>query len=67
MQVVDRVAGAAATSALSGSDQERMRVQLVVDAGAALAVLLVAVALSVYKPRGKASGLRPDPGGRRLG
>lgn len=35
--------------------------------GAALAVLLVAVALSVYKPRGKASGLRPDPGGRRLG
>ncbi|MGI5254264.1 hypothetical protein [Actinacidiphila glaucinigra] len=67
MQVVDQVAGAAAQSALSRSDLAGMRVQLVVDAGAALMVLLVAVALSVYKPRGRISGLRPAPGRRRFG
>lgn len=55
MQVADRVAGAAAQSALAGADLVGMRVQLVADAGAALVVLLVAVTLSVYKPRGRVS------------
>ncbi|MFD8376303.1 hypothetical protein ACFV2Z_37070 [Streptomyces sp. NPDC059688] len=52
MQVVDRVAGAAARMELSGSGLGGMRVQLVVDAAAAVGVLLAATALSVYKPRG---------------
>ncbi len=37
---------------LSGGDLVGLRVQLVADAGAAVAVLLVAVTLSVYKPKG---------------
>ncbi|WP_283135783.1 hypothetical protein [Rhizohabitans arisaemae] len=49
MQVVDRVAMAPATA---GGDFARMRAQLVVDAGAALLVLIVAVVFSVYKPKG---------------
>ncbi|WP_437287236.1 hypothetical protein [Sorangium sp. So ce406] len=46
------VASAAAEAALAGGDLRRLRIQLVADAAAALAVLLVATALSVYKPRG---------------
>ncbi|MET9817328.1 MULTISPECIES: hypothetical protein [unclassified Streptomyces] len=37
---------------LAGTDLEGMRVQLVADAAAAVLVLLVAVVLSVFKPRG---------------
>ncbi|MFI7413587.1 hypothetical protein ACIBU0_33490 [Streptomyces sp. NPDC049627] len=52
LQVVAHVADGAAASGLSGSDLVGMRIQLVADAGAALLVLLAAVALSVFKPRG---------------
>jgi putative copper export protein len=46
------LAGVAATAALSATDYQRLRIQLVADAGAAVAILLVATVLSVYKPRG---------------
>lgn len=52
MRPVSYVAGVVARTTLSGSDLHGLRVQLVVDAGAALVVLLTATALSVYKPRG---------------
>lgn len=52
MQVADRVAGTAARTGLAASDPSGMRIQLVVDACAALLVLLTATALSIYKPRG---------------
>ena len=37
---------------LSPDDHRGMRLQLVFDAGAALAVLIVVTVLAVYKPRG---------------
>lgn len=46
------VATAAAERALSRADLGALRLQLVVDAGAALVALLVTTTLSVYKPRG---------------
>ncbi|TLS41555.1 hypothetical protein FE633_35800 [Streptomyces montanus] len=52
MRVVGHVADAAVEASLSGDDLVGMRVQLIADAAAALVVLLVAVVLSVYKPRG---------------
>ncbi|NGO12229.1 hypothetical protein G5C60_32645 [Streptomyces sp. HC44] len=52
MQVAEQVADTAARTSLSGSDLSGMRVQLVVDAAAAVAVLLITTALSVHKPRG---------------
>ena len=52
MQVVGHVADAAARATLSSDDLVGMRVQLLADAAAALLVLLVAVTLSVYKPKG---------------
>jgi hypothetical protein len=52
MRVAGRVADAAARTTLSGGDLTGMRIQLLVDAGAALIVLIVAVALSVFKPKG---------------
>ncbi|GAA3841366.1 hypothetical protein [Streptomyces chiangmaiensis] len=47
-----QVAAAAARTNLSGSDLSGMRIQLVADAAAAVAVLLTTTALSIYKPRG---------------
>lgn len=52
MHVIAQVADAAAEAGLSSGDHFGMRVQLLADAAAALLVLLVAVALSVFKPRG---------------
>lgn len=52
MQPVGHLADAAARAVLAGGELEGMRVQLVADAAAALLVLLTAVALSVFKPRG---------------
>ncbi|CAM5582487.1 hypothetical protein ACTFBT_05755 [Streptomyces microflavus] len=52
MQVASHVADVAAETNLSSSDLVGMRIQLLADAAAALLVLLVAVTLSVYKPRG---------------
>ena len=50
--VIDQMAEIAASGELSGTDHRGMQAQLVFDACAALAVLLVATVLAVYKPRG---------------
>jgi hypothetical protein len=58
-QPIDRVAAVAMQTTLSTGDLRQLRIQLVADAGAALFVLLVTTALSVYKPWGlTAYGLR---------
>jgi len=52
MQPITRMADAVENRTLADSDLRRVRIQLVVDAGAALAALLTATTLSIYKPRG---------------
>ena len=52
MQPIGYMAGIAATTPSSIADLQRLKIQLVVEAGAALLVLLAATALSVYKPKG---------------
>lgn len=52
MQLVSYLASVAADATLSSADLRDLRIQLVGDASAALLVLLVATALSIYKPRG---------------
>ncbi len=52
MQPIDRLAHAAADGALGSADLSGLRIHAVVAAGAAGLVLLVATALSVYKPPG---------------
>jgi hypothetical protein len=53
-RVID-LAARAARHAAAGGDFDRLRVQLVADAAAGLAALLVIMALSVFKPRGVTS------------
>src|SRR5882757_3591223 len=58
-QPIDHVAAMAAQATLAAGDLRPVRLQLVGDACAALFVLLVTTALSVYKPWGMTSyGLR---------
>ena len=58
-QPIDRVAAIAAQTTLAAGDLRQLRIQLVGDACAALFVLLVTTALSVYKPWGMTTyGLR---------
>ena len=52
MQPVGHLARVVAETTLASGELAGLRVQLVADAGAALLALLVATALSVYKPRG---------------
>jgi hypothetical protein len=52
MQPISYIAGVAAKAPLSIADLHELKIQLVVEAGAALLVLLVATALSLYKPKG---------------
>jgi hypothetical protein len=52
---VGYVAGAAVAAAFSSSELSGLRIQLIVYACFALLVLLVATALSTYKPRGRTS------------
>jgi hypothetical protein len=52
MEPIGQLADLAAARGLSTTDLEGLRLQLTVDAIAALIVLLVATALAVYKPRG---------------
>ena len=52
MQPVGHLARVVATATLAGGELAGLRIQLVADAAAALAALLVAATLSVYKPRG---------------
>ncbi|MGW0732005.1 hypothetical protein [Streptomyces sp. NPDC002851] len=51
-QPVGAVADLAATTTLADGDLGGLRIQLVADAAAALAVLLAATGLAVFKPRG---------------
>ena len=52
MQLVRYLASVAASTSLSSTDLRDLRIQLIGDAGAGLLVLLVATALSIFKPRG---------------
>ena len=52
MQPIEELAEVARHTFMSQADLSEMRVQIVVDAAAGALVLLVATALSVYKPRG---------------
>ena len=59
MQPIGFIADMVSQRAISNSEFGGLRIQLVVDAGAALFVLLAAIILSVYKPWGRTSyGLR---------
>jgi hypothetical protein len=51
-QPIGFLAHAAARATLGASDLRSVRIQLVVDAAAALFVLLVTTVLAIYKPRG---------------
>lgn len=67
MRPIDQMARVAARASVSGADLGGLRTQLVLDAGAALVVLLVTAALSVYKPRGLTPfGQAPDGRARAL-
>lgn len=52
MRPITHMADAAAEAMLASTDMRGLRVQLVVDAAAAVIALLVATTLSIYKPRG---------------
>ncbi len=52
MHPIGHLARVVAETTLSSGDLSGLRIQLVANAGAALLVLLVATALSIYKPRG---------------
>ncbi len=59
LRPIGHMARAVEATTLAHGELSAMRLQLVVNAGAAVVVLLVATALSVYKPRGRTSyGLR---------
>jgi len=66
MQPIGHLAHVVAETTLARGDLAGLRIQLVADAGAAMLVLLVATALSVYKPRGLTPyGWRKLPGERQ--
>ena len=52
MQPVSYMAGVAANTPLSIVDLHGLKIQLVIESAAAVLVLVVATALSVYKPKG---------------
>lgn len=52
MTPIGRMADTAAAATVLTTDFDRLRIQLVADAAAALLVLLVITTLSVFKPRG---------------
>jgi hypothetical protein len=55
MQVAGHVATAAAGTDWAGSEVGGMRIQLGADSAAAVIILLIALTLSIYKPRGLTS------------
>jgi len=65
-RVIRQMAEIAASGTLSDLAQRGMRVQLVFDASAAAAILIVATALAVYKPRGLTRLGRRKPSADRL-
>src|SRR5688500_9826760 len=52
MRPITHMAEVAAETMLASTDMRRLRIQLAVDAAAAVIALLVATTLSIYKPRG---------------
>lgn len=52
MQIANRMAGVVSNTTLGSGDFRGLRIQLMADAAAAVVVLLVATALSIYKPQG---------------
>lgn len=61
MRAVTQMASIASATTLSSSDSRALRVQLILDAALAVALLLVITALSVYKPWGMTRyGRRPS-------
>ena len=52
MQPIGYIAGVAANAPSSIADLHGLKIQLVIESGAAVLVLLVTTALSVYKPKG---------------
>ena len=52
MQVANRMASVVTETTLGSGDFRGLRIQLIADAAAAVVVLLVATALSIYKPQG---------------
>jgi hypothetical protein len=53
MKPISYVASVAMETTLNQLDLRKLRIQLLADAGAAMLVLLIIIALSVYKPWGK--------------
>ena len=52
LRPISYIAGVALATTLSSGDLHGLRIQIVVESAVALLVLLVATALSVYKPKG---------------
>lgn len=59
MQVVSGIALAASDGGAASSHLQGPKMQVVADAGAALIVLLIAAALSIYKPAGRTDQAAP--------
>lgn len=59
MRPTEYLADMASTHGMSGG-ADRLQVQILVDAAAAVLVLVIATVLSVYKPRGR-TGFRAEP------
>lgn len=55
MQSISYLAEVASETPLSDTDLRGLRIQLIADAGAALLVLLIIIAISIYKPGAKSS------------
>lgn len=59
MRVVSSIALAASDGSVPAGHMQGPKMQVVADAGAALLVLLIAAALSIYKPQGRTDGVTP--------
>lgn len=59
MQIVSSIAIAASHGSMPPSHMQGPKMQVVADAAAALVVLLIAAALSIYKPPGRTDGPTP--------
>ena len=67
MRPIAYMAGIASEAPLSIADLQGPKIQLVIEASAAVLVLIVATALSVYKPKGMTRyGWRRQKGPRAL-
>ena len=52
MRPISFLGDVAAEGVLADADHQRLRVQLLVDAAAAIVVLIAALVFSIYKPKG---------------